>query len=49
MRVTPVDAPQGDDPSAVLARIEVEAARGDISAAMSDIGKLPQAARAPAQ
>jgi hypothetical protein len=49
VRVTPIDAPPGDDPSAVLARIEIASARADISAALADLGKLPEAARAPAQ
>jgi CBS-domain-containing membrane protein len=42
-----VDAPLGDDPAAVLARIEVEAA--DIDSALADLGKLADATRAPAQ
>lgn len=49
VRVTPVDTPPGDDPSAVLARLEVAAAHNDIAAALSDLAKLPDAARAPAQ
>jgi hypothetical protein len=49
VRVRPVDAPPGDDASAVLARIEVEAARGDIAAALGDLGKLSDAQRVPAQ
>lgn len=48
VRVTPVDAPAGDDPSAVLARIEIESAHADIAGALADLGKLPEAARAPA-
>jgi hypothetical protein len=49
VRIRPVDAPPGDDASAVLARIELEAARNDIGGALNDLGKLPDAARAPAQ
>lgn len=49
VRIRPVDAPPGDDASAVLARIEVAAARADIGAALGELGKLPEAARAPAQ
>jgi hypothetical protein len=49
VRVTPVDAPPGDDPSAVLARIEIAGARADVAAALADLGKLPEASRAPAQ
>jgi hypothetical protein len=33
----------------VLARIEVAAAHGDIARALSDLAKLPEAARAPAR
>lgn len=49
VKVTPVDAPPGDDASAVLARLEVESAHADIAGALVDLGKLPEAARAPAQ
>ncbi len=49
VRIRPVDAPPGDDASAVLARIEIEAAHNDIGGALSDLGKLPDAARAPSQ
>jgi hypothetical protein len=45
VRIQPVDAPPGDNPSDVLARIEVEAAHADIDGALADIGKLPEAAR----
>jgi hypothetical protein len=45
VRVTPVDAPPGNDPSSVMVRINVDAARGDIAASLADIGALP----APAQ
>jgi hypothetical protein len=49
VRVRPVDAPPGDDPSAVLARLELDAAKADIAAALADLGKLAIATRAPAQ
>jgi hypothetical protein len=49
VRVRPVDAPPGDDPSAVLARFEIDAAKADIAAALADLGKLADATRAPAQ
>jgi hypothetical protein len=45
----PTDAPVGDDPSAVLARLEIEAANADIAGALTDLGKLPDATRAAAQ
>lgn len=49
VRVRPLDAPAGDDPGAVLARLEVEAANADIDGALADLGKLPEPARKPAQ
>jgi hypothetical protein len=45
VQITPVDAPPGDDPESVLTRIEVEAERADIAAALADIAKLPDAAK----
>jgi hypothetical protein len=49
VRISPVNAPPGDKPSELLARIEVAAAHADIASALTDIAKLPEAARAPAQ
>lgn len=49
VRIRPIDAPPGDDPSAVLARLEVDAAQADINAALADLAKLPDKTRAPAQ
>jgi hypothetical protein len=49
VRVRPVDAPPGDDASAVLARLEIDAVKADIAAALADLGKLAEATRAPAQ
>lgn len=49
VRVRPVDAPAGDDAAAVLARLDIDAARADIAAALADLGKLTDAQRAPAQ
>lgn len=45
VRVTPVDAPAGNEPSAVMARIEVDAAHTDIGAALTDIAALPETAK----
>jgi len=45
VRITPVDAPPGDDPASVVTRIGVDAARADIAAALADIAKLPDAAK----
>ena len=49
VRIRPVDAPAGDDTSAVLARVEVEAVQAAIDDAIVDLGKLDAATRAPAQ
>ncbi len=49
VRIRPVDAPAGDDASAVLARIEIESTRADIPAALADLEQLDPAVRAPAQ
>jgi hypothetical protein len=45
VRISPVNAPPGDAPSDVLARIEVAATHADIASALTDIGKLPEQAR----
>ena len=45
VRVTPIDAPVGDEPVAVIARLNVDAAHADLAAALADIGRLPQAAQ----
>jgi hypothetical protein len=46
VRVSPVDAPPGDDPGAIVARIDVDARRSDVAAALAEIARLPEAARA---
>src|SRR5580704_17021566 len=45
VRITPVDAPPGDDPSSVVTRISVDAAHADIAAALADVAKLPDTAK----
>jgi hypothetical protein len=52
VRITPVGtsaAPVGDDPAALIARLNAAAARGDIEAALAEIAKLPDEARALAE
>lgn len=49
VHIRPVGAPQGDRPSAVLARVDGDASKSDIAAALADLGKLSDAVRAPAQ
>jgi hypothetical protein len=45
VRVTPADAPPGDDASAVLTRLSYEANHNDIDVALRDLQKLPEAAQ----
>jgi hypothetical protein len=48
IHVTPIEAsanPVGDESSSVIAHINDDAARGDITAALADISRLPEAAR----
>jgi hypothetical protein len=49
VRVRPVEDVPGDDPAAVLARIEVRATQADLAGALAELAKLPAAAQAPAQ
>jgi len=46
VRITRVDAPPGNEPSMVIARIKLDAARADIAAALSDIATLPDSEKA---
>ena len=45
VRVTPVDAPAGADPSTAIGRIALDAARADIAAALTDIAALPDSTK----
>lgn len=45
VRITPVDAPAGNTPAAVISRIEIDADRADIGAALKDIAALPETAK----
>lgn len=45
VRITPANVPPGDDPSSVIARLDADAARADIKAALADIARLPQSAK----
>jgi hypothetical protein len=49
VRIRRVDETPGDDPAAIVSRIEASASRNDIDAARADLAKLPDAARAPAE
>ena len=45
VRISPVDAPAGNDPAAVLARINLDAEHADIAAALADISALSDAVK----
>lgn len=45
VRITPVDAPAGNDPADIIARIKFDTAHGDIAAALAGIGRLPETAK----
>lgn len=49
VRVRPIDEVAGDDPVAVIQRIEARAAQGNLAGAMTEIAKLPAPARALAK
>jgi len=49
VRVTPINAPSSDDPPALAARSNADAARGDLAAARAEIARLPEPARALAE
>ena len=45
VRITPLNAPAGNDPQAVVDRIRLDAAHADIGAALADINALPDAVK----
>jgi hypothetical protein len=49
VRIRPVDDTPGDDPAAIVARVELRATQSDPAGALAELAKLPPAARAPAQ
>jgi hypothetical protein len=49
VRITPVGSPVAGDPSSALARLNADAARADIAAALKDISSLPPPAKAAAE
>jgi hypothetical protein len=49
VRIRPIEEVPGDDPAAVIARIEFKAVRGDLPGALTELGNLPATVRAPAQ
>jgi hypothetical protein len=49
IRIRPVEDTVGDEPAAVIVRIESRAAGADIAGALADLAKLPEGVRAPAK
>jgi len=49
VRIRPISEGAGDEPATIVARAEVKATHGDIAGALSELARLPEAARAPAQ
>jgi hypothetical protein len=49
VRVTPIDAPPSDEPSAIVARLNADAERADVADAVAQIARLPQAAQTIAE
>jgi hypothetical protein len=49
VRIRPLAEVAGSDPAAVVARIEVKAAAGDVAAALAELSSLPSAVRAPVE
>ena len=47
VRPNPQEPQPGDDPAAVLSRVQAKTARADIAGAVADAAKLPAAVRAP--
>jgi hypothetical protein len=41
VHITPIDAPPGNDPAAVITRIDIDANRADLAAALKEIAALP--------
>ena len=45
VRVTPIDAPPSNEPTAIIAKLNADAERADIADAVAEIARLPQAAQ----
>jgi hypothetical protein len=48
VRIRPIEEIPGEDPAAILSRVEVKAAHADIAGTLAELAKLPPTARAPA-
>jgi hypothetical protein len=49
VRITPIDAPESNEPAAVIARIKADVAHADIDGALADVARLPEAAKTLAE
>jgi len=49
VRIRPISEGAGDEPATIVARAELKATHGDIAGALSELARLPEAVRAPAQ
>jgi hypothetical protein len=49
VRIHPIEQAPGDDPAAILSRVEFKAVHGDVPGALAELGTLPDNVRAPAQ
>jgi len=49
IRIRPADEIPGDEPAAIITRIDLKAAQGDVAGALAELTKLPPPVRAPAQ
>jgi hypothetical protein len=49
VRIRPIGDVKGDDAAAILARVEMRAEKSDVAGALTELAKLPDEARAPAQ
>ena len=49
VRVRPIDEVAGDDPAAIVQRVETRAAQGNLAGALAELSKLPEPARALAK
>jgi hypothetical protein len=49
VRIRRIEEVPGDDPAAVIVRVEIKAMRADLPGALTELGNLPVPVRAPAQ
>jgi hypothetical protein len=49
VRIRPADEPSGEEPAAIITRIDLKAAHADVAGALAELAKLPAPLRQPAQ